>query len=102
MISLSLYMLLLFAGIISAWAVGGDRDAHNCVKSAGYVYCEHLQQCIRPWETECEPPAEDNNLAEATAAVIKQEGDFEGGDYQDKFQDIKSNELLQKEEEIYE
>ncbi|MCA8424453.1 hypothetical protein LGN30_14790 [Burkholderia seminalis] len=30
--------------------VGGDRDAHGCIGSAGYAWCEHTQQCERPWE----------------------------------------------------
>lgn len=31
----------------------GDRDEHGCIPSAGYVWCESLGKCIRPWETEC-------------------------------------------------
>lgn len=30
--------------------VGGDRDAHGCVGSAGYLWCAHTSQCERPWE----------------------------------------------------
>ncbi|WP_027813868.1 hypothetical protein [Burkholderia cenocepacia] len=30
--------------------VGGDRDAHGCIGSAGYAWCEQRQQCERPWE----------------------------------------------------
>lgn len=30
--------------------VGGDRDAHSCIGSAGYAWCEQTQQCERPWE----------------------------------------------------
>jgi len=33
--------------------VGGDRDAHGCIGSAGYEWCEALSECIRPWETNC-------------------------------------------------
>lgn len=33
--------------------VGGDRDAHGCIPSAGYSWCDAKQQCIRPWETNC-------------------------------------------------
>ncbi|MFP3950430.1 MAG: hypothetical protein ACLFUZ_05070 [Candidatus Micrarchaeia archaeon] len=32
---------------------GSDRDEHGCIPSAGYEWCESLQECIRPWETEC-------------------------------------------------
>merc|ERR1712048_59065 len=29
---------------------GGDRDAHGCIPSAGYQWCETMSACIRPWE----------------------------------------------------
>jgi hypothetical protein len=29
---------------------GANRDAHGCIPSAGYAWCEHTQQCERPWE----------------------------------------------------
>ncbi|KVG68249.1 hypothetical protein [Burkholderia pseudomultivorans] len=29
---------------------GGDRDAHGCIGSAGYAWCEATAQCERPWE----------------------------------------------------
>ncbi|MGD9950789.1 MAG: cupin domain-containing protein [Desulfobulbus sp.] len=35
--------------------VGGDRDTHGCLGSAGYVWCENKTQCVRPWEL---PPIE--------------------------------------------
>lgn len=34
--------------------LGGDRDEHGCIPSAGYVWCEKLGKCIRPWEEKCE------------------------------------------------
>ena len=30
--------------------VGSDRDEHGCIGSAGYLWCEHTNQCERPWE----------------------------------------------------
>ncbi len=36
--------------------VGGDRDAHGCIGSAGYTWCSSLNQCIRSWETTCPVP----------------------------------------------
>ncbi len=30
--------------------VGGDRDEHGCIGSAGYQWCERTGQCERPWE----------------------------------------------------
>jgi predicted amidohydrolase YtcJ len=32
--------------------VGGDRDEHGCIGSAGYQWCEKLSKCVRPWELE--------------------------------------------------
>lgn len=34
--------------------LGGDRDEHNCIQSAGYRWCEGSEKCIRPWEEVCE------------------------------------------------
>lgn len=34
--------------------VGGDKDAHGCIGSAGYAWCEAKQKCIRHWEEKCE------------------------------------------------
>jgi len=33
--------------------VGNDRDAHGCIGSAGYSYCEAKASCIRVWESYC-------------------------------------------------
>jgi predicted amidohydrolase YtcJ len=30
--------------------IGGDRDAHGCIASAGYSWCARTNQCERPWE----------------------------------------------------
>lgn len=30
--------------------VGGDRDAHGCIGSAGYQWCQRSGRCERPWE----------------------------------------------------
>ena len=29
---------------------GSDRDAHGCIISAGYRWCEKTKKCERPWE----------------------------------------------------
>jgi hypothetical protein len=36
--------------------VGGDRDSHNCIGSAGYSWCEEKGKCIRIWEENCSVP----------------------------------------------
>ncbi|WP_264299367.1 amidohydrolase family protein [Sulfurimonas paralvinellae] len=30
--------------------VGGDKDTHGCIGSAGYKWCAKIQNCERPWE----------------------------------------------------
>lgn len=45
-------------------APGSDRDAHGCIGSAGYAWCERTAQCERPWEL-----AERENLENAPAAI---------------------------------
>jgi hypothetical protein len=34
--------------------VGGDKDVHGCIGSAGYTWCEVKNKCLRVWEEECE------------------------------------------------
>jgi hypothetical protein len=34
--------------------VGGDRDIHGCIGSAGYSWCEIKNKCLRVWEEKCE------------------------------------------------
>ena len=33
--------------------IGGHRDKHGCYTAAGYVWCEKIKRCVRPWETPC-------------------------------------------------
>jgi putative hemolysin len=33
--------------------VGGDKDEHGCIHSAGYSWCEEKQKCLRIWEEDC-------------------------------------------------
>ena len=43
-------------GLGAARCVDGkcsQYDEHGCVPDGGYTWCESLQECIRPWETEC-------------------------------------------------
>jgi len=46
--------------------VGGDRDEHGCIASAGYTWCEAKQKCLRSWEEPCEVTAP----AETTGAAM--------------------------------
>jgi hypothetical protein len=33
--------------------VGGDKDEHGCIGSAGYSWCAEKQKCLRVWEEQC-------------------------------------------------
>jgi len=33
--------------------VGGDRDEHGCIGSAGYMWCAPKDKCLRIWEEPC-------------------------------------------------
>lgn len=40
--------------------VGGDRDVHGCIGSAGYSWCPKKEKCLRIWEESCyADPAEE-------------------------------------------
>lgn len=44
--------------------VGGDRDAHGCIGSAGYTWCATKQECLRVWEEPCEETPFGQTIAE--------------------------------------
>lgn len=37
--------------------VGGDKDEHGCIGSAGYSWCAVKNKCLRVWEEKCEAVA---------------------------------------------
>ena len=46
-------LLSIFTNTHSQTLVGGARDDHSCLISAGYTWCESSNSCIRQWETPC-------------------------------------------------
>jgi len=42
--------------------VGGDRDSHGCIGSAGYSWCQAKDKCLRVWEEACETVDSSKNL----------------------------------------
>ncbi|MBO6556599.1 MAG: META domain-containing protein [Pseudomonadales bacterium] len=46
--------------------VGGDRDEHGCIGSAGYQWCRKLDQCVRGWEL-----AGEHGLQDPAEAIAK-------------------------------
>lgn len=61
-------ILLLVLGIIfivgcAEKPIGGERDEHGCLSTAGYTWCESKQKCLRTWEEECpSPPPKETGL----------------------------------------
>ena len=49
--------------------LGGDRDEHGCIGSAGYVWCEVQQDCIRLFEKGIRTEAVDGSTASAFYCV---------------------------------
>lgn len=50
----AVYLIALLMFLVAcAPKLGGDRDIHGCIGSAGYSWCEEKQKCIRPWEENC-------------------------------------------------
>ncbi len=43
--------------------VGGDKDAHGCIGSAGYSWCEAKSKCLRIWEEPCAGNADGTKCA---------------------------------------
>lgn len=33
--------------------IGGDKDSHGCIGSAGYTWCQSKNKCLRVWEEAC-------------------------------------------------
>ena len=46
----ALLIMLAACAIDQTARVGGDRDAHGCIGSAGYTYSPMRRQCVRVWE----------------------------------------------------
>ncbi len=42
--------------------VGGDKDEHGCIGSAGYSWCEAKQKCLRTWEEKCQLEQNQNQV----------------------------------------
>ncbi|KKQ60701.1 MAG: hypothetical protein US81_C0014G0006 [Parcubacteria group bacterium GW2011_GWE2_38_18] len=54
--------------------LGGDRDEHGCIPSAGYSWCESSSRCIRSWEEVCDS---DLNFIK-NGVAIKEDGGMNG------------------------
>ncbi|MFH0861630.1 MAG: serpin family protein [Candidatus Altiarchaeota archaeon] len=63
--------------------LGGDRDAHGCLGSAGYSWCEAKQKCLRVWEEECS--------SGQASSVVEANNEFGFGLYRELAKDRSAN-----------
>lgn len=70
--------------------VGNDRDAHGCIGSAGYSWCEPKNKCLRVWEEACFTSVDqeiqyllakkyNKSIDEVKINISKQEDNYAGG-----------------------
>lgn len=45
--------MLAFGAYICQAQLGAKKDAHGCLPSAGYQWCDALAKCVRPFESPC-------------------------------------------------
>lgn len=48
------FFVLTGCSVNNSSLVGGDKDEHGCIGSAGYQWCSETDKCQRPWEAKCE------------------------------------------------
>jgi hypothetical protein len=53
--------------------LGGDRDEHGCIGSAGYSWSESAGKCIRPWEEEGQEALEEHQIDLADPAEAQEQ-----------------------------
>lgn len=53
--------------------VGNDKDKHGCIGSAGYVWSEVMQDCIRPFESEIKLFSNSDKYSSFAAYIIPSE-----------------------------
>jgi hypothetical protein len=59
--------------------VGGDKDEHGCIGSAGYSWCAVKNKCLRVWEEKCEVVATTTNPVACTMdAMMCPDGTYVG------------------------
>jgi len=70
--------------------VGGDKDAHGCIGSAGYMWCAPKNKCLRIWEEPCYESVQQEvqyiladkyskNPAEVKITITKNTGSYASG-----------------------
>jgi len=64
---------------VEAPIVGGDKDEHGCLGSAGYSWCVVKNKCLRVWEEKCEVTSTTTNPVACTMdAMMCPDGTYVG------------------------
>lgn len=61
--------------------VGGDRDIHGCIGSAGYSWCQAKEKCLRVWEEGCSIEDELRNYLRDNLSTLSPEPEVLGGKF---------------------
>jgi len=47
---LAIFIIALVSGCVQEQPIGGEKDEHGCLGTAGYTWDEEVHACIRDWE----------------------------------------------------
>ncbi|MFC1753759.1 hypothetical protein ACFL96_10270 [Thermoproteota archaeon] len=68
--------------------VGGDEDEHGCIGTAGYIWCESKQKCLRDWEEDCPENDIENDTEGITTDITELEATAEEYCGQEAVEDV--------------
>jgi len=51
----TLISMLFVTNTYSQMLIGSEQDEHGCVTDGGYMFCDTINRCYRPWEESCPP-----------------------------------------------
>ncbi|NMB84101.1 hypothetical protein GYA28_02320 [Candidatus Roizmanbacteria bacterium] len=82
--------------------LGGDRDEHGCIGSAGYQWCKEKNKCLRSWEEACDDVGQDDteliknalidkhdwNKDDIVVTVSKNDGKYASGGVREKNSEV--------------
>ncbi len=57
--------------------VGGDKDIHGCIGSAGYTWCAGKNKCVRPWEEPCPTAQPTQSDIEGITQALKEKNNWQ-------------------------
>lgn len=73
--------VILPANSDNAQIIGGDKDEHGCLGSAGYSWCQAKEKCLRTWEEGCSIEDELKNYLRDNLSTLSPEPEVLGGKF---------------------